>query len=209
MTTYVVGHDATHAHVSELPPGQAAGYTTGSPDIQWTDEDWFNHPGAVRIDQSPVDTPFDETADALDMENGAATLADIPKWAHNALGNFDTGKRPGQREPLVYASASRCLAVAQTLVVNGLGNGRVGLWVAHWGVGEAQAIADLVSKFDTVPVHALQFANDGNYDADVFNKAWLDTVSVAPEPPEDEPTGPKAVSLSVKYSDGSVKDFTL
>ena len=207
MQTYVVGHDATHANIAHLPAGQAAGYVTGSPDIMWTDADWFDHPDAVRIDQSPVDTGFDETADALDMERGAATLADIPKWAKAAIDNFDHSVRPGQREPLVYCSADNAAGVASTLVVNGLGSGRVGLWIAHWDISQAQAIAELAAHYQTVPVHAFQFANDGDFDIDVFAKTWLTKRSVAPEPPEDD--APKAVKLVVTYSDGSVKELAL
>ena len=30
----VIGHDAIHANIARLPPGQACGYTTGSSGIQ-------------------------------------------------------------------------------------------------------------------------------------------------------------------------------
>src|SRR5260370_22686352 len=99
-------YDATHANIFHLPHGQAAGYSTGSGGVPWTRGDWVAHPGAVQIDQSPVNTSLDELADVLDVETGAATVADVPGWAEAAAANFFTGARPGQRHPAIYLNLS-------------------------------------------------------------------------------------------------------
>src|SRR5689334_21874261 len=97
-------HDATHQFIGHLPGGQAAGYTTGTADIRWTNADWDAHPGAVRIDQDFAAS--DPSADVLDVENGAATFTDCPVWAQRAKADFANAVRPGQREPAIYFSAS-------------------------------------------------------------------------------------------------------
>lgn len=181
MSGIVLGYDVTHEFLPKAPKGaQLAGYCTGSPNIVWTNSDWSANPNAVRIDQSPVNTALDETADVLDYESGAATLADIGPWAHAALANFASGKRPGQRTPLVYASASNLTPVANALVAAKLDNGSVGFWVASWGVGEPNAATAIMAASGPFPVRAWQYANMGLYDADVFDAAWLNHRSAKP-----------------------------
>lgn len=185
MIGIVLGFDATHANLSKVPTKgnpQLAGYTTGSSQIVWTSEDWAAHPTAIRIDQSPTNTALDETADVLDFENGAATLADIGPWATAALRNFESAARPGQRTPLIYASLSSITNVANALTAAGLNNGKVGLWVAHWGVGEANAALDVLTANGAFPVLGFQYANMGAYDTDIFSLDWVNTRSSAPQP---------------------------
>lgn len=185
MTGIVLGFDATHANLPKVPTKgnpQLAGYITGSTAIVWTEQDWAAHPGAIRIDQSPVNTALDETADVLDFENGAATLADIAPWAKNALANYEAAKRPGQRTPLIYASLSSVTNVANELTKAGLNNGKIGLWIAHWGVGEANAALDVLSGSGPFPVHGFQFLNAGAYDVDIFSLEWVNSRSHAPAP---------------------------
>src|SRR5579875_2578767 len=91
------------AALAQVPAGsQLAGYVTGTGPVPWTAADWQAHPTAVRIDQSPVITAADTTADVLDFEAGAATLADIVPWARAAWSNRSKGVRPGQRWPAIY-----------------------------------------------------------------------------------------------------------
>lgn len=187
---------------------QFAGYVTGTGDVPWSAMELDAHPGVVRIDQSPVNTSLDETADVLDFENGAATLATLVPWCHAALASYRTGKRPGQRSPLVYASASTLTTVANALVTAGLVNGEIGFYVAHWGVSEAAAIVALNTAGGNWPIQGFQFASKADYDIDVFDGDWLTTVSKAPDPDPPAPAPvPKATaeSLTITYSDKTTK----
>lgn len=209
--TWTIGYDYTGADYPHAPAGPVvAGYVTGSGGVPWTQAMWDAHPDAVRIDQSPVNTPADETADALDFENGAATLATLVPWCRAALANFKAGTRPGQRRPLIYASASNLTTIANALTVAGLINGEVGFWVAHWGVGQAAAVAAVEGASGNWPIHAYQYANGSVADIDVFSDTWLNDRSVAPAPPPPPPP-PKAtaVSLTAHYSDGTSKEIPL
>src|SRR5215472_13198670 len=131
-------HDAIHANVPHLPPGQAAGYTTGTPDIVWTAHDWATHPGAVRICQDT--RASDTTADVLDIENGAATNGEAARWWKAARQSYTAGTRPGQRMPAVYTSAGNVSALANALTSNGVTSGPR-LWVAKWDGASADDIA--------------------------------------------------------------------
>lgn len=191
----VLAHDATHGNAGRLPGGQAAGYTTGSPDIRWTDADWAAHPGAVRIDQDFAAS--DPSADVLDVENGAATFADCAPWAKKAKADFAAVARPGQRQPAIYFSASNVHLVANALVSGGVTSG-VGFWVASWGIGEAAAMEMVASASGPFPIIGVQYSNGSFYDYDVFDSGWLDKVSAAPH------TGPYS-----HYTDGkrSIGDY--
>lgn len=170
----VPAHDAIHDNIGSLPPGQGAGYTTGTPDIRWTDPDWAAHPGAVRIDQDFAAS--DPSADVLDVENGAATFSDCPVWAKKAIADFNAGVRHGQRRPAIYFSASNVHDVVNALVNGGVTSG-VGLWVASWGIGEAAAMQMVASASGPFPVIGVQYSNGPLFDYDVFDSGWLDDVS--------------------------------
>lgn len=169
----VVGNDAIHANIGHLPPGQAAGYDTGTPGIRWTANDWITHPGAVRIDQ---DGGSDPAADVLDVERGAATPPDCPDWARRAIRDFEAAARPGQRQPAIYASASSITPVVNALIAGGVSSG-VGLWVANWSLSSAQAFADVLDAAGPFPIVAVQWRSLQFYDEDVFSGAWLSDVS--------------------------------
>lgn len=173
----VLGADATHDNIASLPKGQAAGYATGSAGVPWDAADWAAHPGAVHIAQA-VDAVTDEHADAdvLDVETGAATLADVAPWAKSALASYKAVARPGQRTPAVYASLNNITPVANALVAGGVTSG-VGLWVAHWGLTVGQAEALVATAGGPFPIVAVQYNNAGAFDEDVFSVAWLANVS--------------------------------
>lgn len=177
-TGFTVGFDCTHANlaatVRAVPAGsQLAGYVTGSPDIAWTAADWHAHPDAIRIDQSPANTAADETADVLDVEAGAGTLADCAPWAKAALASFARAARPGQRRPAIYASAGNITNVVNALVAGAVTSG-VGLWVANWNLTQAQAVLDVLNASGPYPVIGVQFTDaPGFFDADIFSTAWL------------------------------------
>ena len=180
--------DAIHANIGHLPKGQAAGYSTGSGDVPWTAADWKAHAGAVRIDQDPAAS--DPTADILDVESGAATIADVAPWAEAAAAAYATGKRPGQRHPAIYMSLSNVTPVANALVAAGITSGP-GLWVANWNLTAAEATALVVSGGGPFPIIGVQYRNAGTYDVSVFSASWLSDVSGDPPAhPAPEPAQP-------------------
>ena len=163
---------------------------TGSGGVPWSPEHWAEHPDAIRIDQSPVNTPLDETADVLDYERGAATLADIAPWALAAKAAWARAGRPGQRHPAVYASQSNL-----TNVCNALAAARVtgvGLWVANWNDTRDAAVAMLQASSGPYPVIGVQYADRGLYDEDVFLESWLNARS-AVKPPQAPPAARPAM----------------
>jgi hypothetical protein len=167
-------HDAIAANISSLPAGLAAGYTTGSPDIVWSVEDWKKHPGAVRIDQDP--NASDPTADVLDVETGAATPADAPKWVSAARKDIANQTRTGQRTlPLVYMSMDNVTTVVNALVDSGIQH-NVGLFVADFSLSQAEAEALVTGADGPFPIKAVQYQNGETFDTSVFNSEWLASV---------------------------------
>ncbi len=173
----IVAYDCTHSNLGHVPAGQLAGYTTGSGGIAWTAADWAAHPGAVRIDQdfAAVDT----TADVLDVEAGAATVADCPGWVKRALAAYAANARPGQRRPAIYCSQSNVTAVVNALLAGGVTSGA--LWLANWNLSQAAALTAVANAGGPFPLVGLQFTDAGvTYDTDVFSATWLATQSGVP-----------------------------
>lgn len=172
----VIAHDAIHANIGRLPPGQACGYTTGSTGIQWAPIDWQHHPGAVRICQDAAAS--DHTADVLDVERYAATNAEAAAWFRGAESAFLGAKRPGQRSPAIYTSASNVTPLVNALIAGGVKSG-AGLWVANWNLTQAQAYADVVNAAGPFPIIGIQWSSGQFYDTDVLSGSWLAKVSQA------------------------------
>lgn len=197
MTGFTIGYDCTHANLASVPKGaQLAGYATGiGSGIPWTAADWAAHPGAIRIAQAAA-LPADEAvhADVLDVEAGAATISECAPWARDAMAAFAAGKRPGQRRPAIYFSASNVHAVVNALIAGGVTSG-VGLWIANWNLTQAQSVADVLSAAGPFPVVGVQFRNAGPYDCDIWSSSWLADVSKAATPPP--PTPPVTSSYPV------------
>lgn len=171
MTISIVpAFDAIRVNISHLPHGQHCGYTTGGGDIEWTPAQFEADPDAVRICQDAAAT--DGTADVLDVERGAATLADIPGWVHRAHMSYAAVARPGQREPAIYTSASNVTAVANVLKEAGL-TSKVFLWMADWNLSDAQANADVEHASGVFPICGVQWASGTEYDTDAFSRSWL------------------------------------
>ena len=179
-------YDCTGANIGafKVPPGVLlAGYVTGSGEVPWTDAQFSRFTGAIRIDQSPVNTPADETADVIDMENQAATLDDLVPWVHAARTSIALGTRPGQREPTVYMSQSRETDVVNTLVAGGITSG-VNLWrAAEMKAKDAASVLDQAGG--PFPIVGVQYEFDTNHDVSLFSTAWLERVSV--KPPASKP----------------------
>jgi Putative peptidoglycan binding domain len=190
---YAVGYDAIRTSIPSLPKGAQvyAGYSTGFGDIPWSEQDFAQHATALgpclRIDQDPAAS--DPTADYLDVERGAATFGDCAWWAKRALADFKSGRRPGQRPPAIYMSASNVTTVVNALISGGVTSG-VGLVVANWSIGEAQAVHDVLAAAGPFPVVGVQWADPGPYDANVFSREWLARQSGKPAPPHPKPEPP-------------------
>ena len=184
--TTVLVYDATNANIAHLPAGMAAGYTTGSSDIRWTASSWAKHPQAVRIDQDAAAS--DPTADVIDVEAGAATIAEVPGWVIRAAVDYHDARRPGQRSPAVYCSRSNVTAVCNALIAAGV-KGGVGLWIADWDGNHDKAAAEVANASGPFPVIGRQYANAGLYDVSVFSAQWLQEVSVAAPVPPPVPPG--------------------
>jgi len=175
--------DAIRANISHLPKGMAAGYSTGSGIVPWGAADWKAHPGAVRICQDPPAS--DTTADVLDVEFQAATIARCAPWAEAAAANVAAGKRAGQRHPAIYMSLSAVTPVVNALVAGGIREG-VSLWVANWSLTVAEAAALVAHAGGPFPIIGVQYRNAGTYDVSVFSKPWLGAVAGDPvtQPPK-------------------------
>jgi hypothetical protein len=172
MTLVIAGYDITAANYSHRPnTGQICLYTTGGAGIQATQEMLNENPDAVRIAQHPGDT----TADVYDVERGAITLAELPGLIKEALINWRTGTRVGQRTPLVYASDSMLPDVQMTLSKASLSNFGVGMFPAHWGVSVTAATARINTDHGMWPEHAFQYENDPYFDLDLFSVDWLES----------------------------------
>jgi hypothetical protein len=158
------------------PPGvKMAGYTTGYHPVPWTPAQFAQHPDAIRIDQAPVNTPLNEVADVLDVEPGAATMADIADWVHAAQSDYEHNVRPGQRTPLLYVNQSELTDACNALVAAGITSG-VGLWLAaEMDAGHAANLVTTASG--PYPIRGVQFAFMDGFDVSVFSKDWFDNVS--------------------------------
>ncbi len=200
MSGFAVCYDAIRTSIPSLPRGaqQYAGYSTGSGDVPWSEEDFTSHATALgpclRIDQDPAAS--DPTADILDVERGAATFSDCPWWAKRALADFRTARRPGQRSPAIYMSASSVSAVVNALIAGGVTSG-VGLHVAEWSLTEAQAVSDVLAASGPFPVMGIQFTDAGPFDISVFRADWLANQSGKPKPPPPPKPAPPPAPPSV------------
>jgi hypothetical protein len=102
--------------------------------------------------------------------------------------SFAAGRRPGQRHPNIYASASAIPQLAADLTAGGA-PAETGLHIAHWGIGMPAAIALLGSRIGGYEVRGVQFARNDFWDSDVWLASWLSDQSVAAtSPPPPPPT---------------------
>lgn len=166
-----------------IPAGvKMAGYVTGSGDVPWTDAQFRAHPDAIRIDQSPLNTPADETADVYDLEANAGTLDGLAGWVHGAWASYTSGRRPGQRKPTVYCSRSTVTPAVNQLLSVGITHG-VNLFIAA-EANAADAAAEVSSASGPFPVVGRQYLFLPDHDVSVVSGPWLrDTAHPAPVTP--------------------------
>ena len=183
-----VVYDCTGANLGrfDVPPGVLlAGYVTGTNGVPWTPAQYAAHPSALRIDQAPVNTAADETADLLDVEAGAATIADIPAWVKAARINYAAGARPGQRWPAVYLEESELTPAANALTAAGV-PAPVNLFLTKPMTRQA-ATAMLDATGGPFPFIGIQYEFHDLYDVSLVSTAWLNAVS---RKPQTAPPGP-------------------
>ena len=193
-------YDCTGANLGKfpIPPNvKMAGYITGSNGVPWTPPQFAAHPGAIRIDQSPFNTPNDETADLLDIEPGAATVADAPGWVTNAKEDFRAARRPGQRWPTIYVEQSELTPVANALVAASIRSG-VNLFLTK-PMTQAQAVHLVETAGGPFPIVGVQYEFRDLYDVSVVSTAWLNDVSE--KPPVTPPAAPYTVQVE-HYQNG-------
>lgn len=187
-------YDATRSNAGQLPKGvKAAGYTTGTGTVPWYAADWQAHPDAVRICQDVGAT--DTTADVLDVERGAATVADVVPWQRAAWKNRSEGVRPGQRWPAIYVSAAGLTPVANALQAAKITSG-VFLWIANWNLTAQQADTDVLTGSGPWPIVAVQYKSTASYDLSVVSGAWWGNVTPTPAVPS-HPTKTEAAAALV------------
>lgn len=185
MTTAIAGYDCMGCKVGALPAGQAAGYSTGSDGVPWTQEQANTRDKPfplIWIDQSPTVEAIELTADVYDVENGAVTVAQLPEIIKQARQNYADVKRPGQRWPAVYSNQSTLTSIANELTSAGLTD--VPIWLAVPGRSYADALSQIVHASGPFPIIGQQYAWAENYDYDLWSMEWLTSVShhAAPAP---------------------------
>lgn len=181
-------YDCQGANLSkiDIPPGVLmAGYMTGSGSVPWTNAQFNQHPDAIRIDQSPVNTAADETADLLDVERGAATIEDIAPWSRAAWASYRQGRRPGQRTPTVYLERSELTPAADALNAAGIASG-VNFYLTE-PMPEQAAIEMLTTAGGPFPVVGVQYEFNQLFDVSVVSTGWLNNVSKAQETTTPKP----------------------
>lgn len=143
--------DVTHGSLGRVPRKtriKRAGYTTGSPDIRWTSQDWTDNPDAVvHIDQS--DSTIPNTGNVKDCERGAATIPVAALWAENRrkLGLHST----------VYLSSSNLAEMEREIAKYPGLSDFVTYWLANWNLSRVEAINELGGR-----IVAIQYASPGS-----------------------------------------------
>lgn len=184
--TTVIDCTGSNVGAFTVPSGAVmAGYDTGSGGVPWTPAQFSRYPRAVHIDQSPVNTPADETSDVYDLESRAGTVTGLPGWVHQAWTSYTTARRPGQRTPAVYCNMSTVTAAVNALAGAGITHG-VNLWVAgEMPQAAAEKLVDNASG--PFPVIGVQYQFLSLFDVSTVSDTWLRTVSGKPAAP---PAGP-------------------
>jgi hypothetical protein len=203
-------YDAIGVNSGNLPQGAiAAGYTTGSGAIPWTQSEWAQHPNAIRICQNA--SASDTTADVLDIERGAATIQDATAWFWKALNNFGHGIRPDQRYPCFYISASSVSGLINSLIASGVTSGPK-LWIANWNLTPSQAAVMVTNAGGPFPVVGVQYKPGSLFDTSIFTTDWLDFVSAPSQstpPPPVTPVYYGGNTMMVQDEHGSAYEYML
>jgi hypothetical protein len=174
---HILAQDAERVNAIHIPPGmQAAGYTTGFGNVPWDAPTFAAHNipfPAIHIDQDP--SASDSTADILDVESLAATVADIPGWLTRARANYANHVRPAQRWPGIYCSMNTLNTAIAICTSNKFTN--VPFWTAEPGNTQAFAINRVATAVGPFPCIGCQYDGNTFVDFDVFSLDWVQKVS--------------------------------
>lgn len=148
--------DTTHRNVCNIPAGtpKVAGYVTGTPDIEWTPQDWERFPraGTVRIDQSPNLAAYGSNAGSVaDIEAAAGTVC--------AFVNASKSRLRLGRLLWCYCSQSALGEVSAALKAAGIPLDKCGVWLANWNLSQDEANAALGTVIEGIRVVAVQWAS--------------------------------------------------
>lgn len=150
--------DATHAHVHNVPTGtpKVAGYDTGTPDIDWNEDDWADFPnsGHVIIDQSYKENPgfknyAEGKANVADVEAGTGSIAEFIDASRQ---RFKDG-----RDAWIYGSRATITEAASDLT--GKEQARTGAWLADWNLSQSEAETLIGTSIGGIRVVAVQWAS--------------------------------------------------
>jgi hypothetical protein len=165
MAAFVTFVGTIHDDVSKIAEDAmgVAGYTTGTPDIRWTPEDWgrFKTSGKFRINQGEPTQVWD--CDGIDVEARAITPEQAAIMASSRLKiGWNTD---------IYVSMDNAATVTQALTVmrvppwhGSLETGETTspgarLYVADYSLSEQAAVAYLGRTIDGYTIAAVQWAS--------------------------------------------------
>ena len=129
-----------------------------------------------------------ENADALDVENGDATVADAPGW-------YARQRARGITRPCLYASAGTMNALIGALQHAGISRSAVRLWSAHYGDG-AHVCAPGSCAMTSTGMDGTQWTDAAlqrNLDESLLLDGFFTTVP---------PSGPPAATVAVWVAAG-------
>ncbi len=206
--------DLTHDAVRALSPAVIAeinraglrvmGYTTGTPDVQWTDPDWAEFTNVhVRLDQGYTWPPAPGSYHGLDVENLAVTVAEVPGAVHDRI-------QAKIEWTTVYASDGNLAAVTAALDAataqygHGWYYGHVDCILANWSLSLDAAIALIGTQVHGLTCRGVQWASPGtnastvipgtsltlaqaNADLSVVDASWRPSAAPPPPPPPPPP----------------------
>ena len=129
-----------------------------------------------------------DNADALDVETGDATIADVYGWLNRQIA------RKVYRPP-IYTSVSNVDRLMETMVANKFARSSYRLWSAHYGAGQHICGPDSCRLTKT--------ECDWTQWTDTYNGASLDAsllsdTPFAPPPPAAKPAAPKVTQAQAK-----------
>lgn len=204
-TTYAL--DATHDNVGHVPlhTPYVIGYDSGTPDIEWTAQDWGRLAGSYVIHnyqgygypRDVTDALVDQTHE-IDVENGALTPAEAAHFISLRVSR-------GWQWTGVYGSdATLALVAAATEALGaGIWIGHVVCRLANWNLNYSEAAALIGQQIHGITCVGVQYASPtsnphtlipgtatdletAQVDMSVVNTDWINYVTqrvTAPAPP--------------------------
>jgi hypothetical protein len=204
MTSAVTAYDDTD--LSEVPADAEVifYYTDGR--FKETSEIAAKFPHAILIG---IDVAPGDDGDALDVEPGDATIADIFWWLKRQLARKVT--RPVSA-PVIYISADDVASMMVHMDANGFVHGKDYLiWSAHYGKG-AHICGPDTCKATPVACDATQYtdAADGkSLDESMLGPTFLTAPKAAPAPTPAPVPAPVEIKLTLTSTGVATQDLIL